>query len=406
MTEQNRGARGKALVIGAGIGGLTAAVALRWAGYDVHVYERARKLNPAGTGLGILANAPAALRTLDLDLRLPERGKVADALHIRASDGRPIRTLSYDGIVNRLGESNVTIHRADLQQALVEQLDGCPITLNATAVSFDQSGGDRAYGVRVDFADGRQAHGDLLVGADGFNSVVRRQLTPNDSTRYSGYVGWFATTTFRHPSIPDGYSAHYWGPGQRFGIHDVGQGRIYWWGAKNMPEAAARQWSGGRAAIAKAFAGWAPEITALIDATPTEAIIGVPIEDRPPLRRWGDGPVTLLGDAAHPMLPSLSQGAGMAIEDAVALGHALASAPDLTSGLREYEAVRAARTAEVVRMSRMLSRVESLENPLARRLRDAYFRRVPSMVINRPIEAMMAKANGPAVHRRPAATRS
>ncbi|MFI7603435.1 FAD-dependent monooxygenase [Actinoplanes sp. NPDC049681] len=379
------GRRPRVIVVGAGIGGLTAAVALRQVGIDVAVYERAEELRPAGTGLSIMSNAVTALGTLGIDLHLDKHGRAIETFQFLARDGRPIRALPLKEIGDRVGAPSVNIGRADLQQALLDRLDGQPVELGATVTGFETT----ADGAHVEFADGREAHGDALIGADGFHSVIRRQIAGPTPTREPGYVCWLAVVPFRHERLSDGAVRHYWGAGQRFGLIDIGHERVYWWGTKNMPAAVARGWRGDKDEIARAYAGWADEVGEAIRITPAEAIVSVPAQDRPFLNRWGTGPVTLLGDAAHPMLTSLGQGAGTAMEDAVVLAGSLAETADVSQALRRYESRRRSRARRMVRMSRMLSLIEQFEHPLPRRLRDAYFRRVPAPLLYRQNESVL-----------------
>jgi 2-polyprenyl-6-methoxyphenol hydroxylase-like FAD-dependent oxidoreductase len=362
----------KALVVGAGIGGLTAAVALRGAGIDVEVYERAPRLRAEGTGLSVMSNAVAALRSCGIEL---ESGQPIEDFELLTSTGRPIRTVPLREITDRLGVPSVCVHRRDLQRDLVRAAGDCPITVGACASRYEFD----AHGVRVWFADGRTARGDVLIGADGFHSAIRRQLAGLERPRTAGYGCWLATTEFRHERVTPGYVGHYWGRGQRFGLIDLGHGRVYWWGTRN----------GGPDDLVRSYRGWADEVRAAIAATPPEAVTTVSAMDRPPLRRCGEGPVTLLGDAAHPMLTSLGQGAGMAIEDAVVLARLLASTPDPRRALRAYEAERRARTIRMVRASRLLSRVEQASLPLTATLRDAAFRWLPKAVLVRQNESTL-----------------
>lgn len=380
----------KAIVVGAGIGGLTAAVALRRAGIEVEVYERTGELRAQGTGLSIMSNAISALRAHGIDLGLERCGQTIESFHLLTTDGRPIRTVPLKEIGDRLGEPSVCVHRADLQRALLDAVGDCPIRLGAAVTGFEVG----TDGVRVSRADGSNAHGDVLIGADGYHSVIRRQLVGPEPARQAGYLCWLATIPFEHPRMTTGYVGHYWGRGQRFGLIDIGHGRAYWWGTKNMPAATAHAWGGGKAEIIRAYAGWAEEVQAAIHGTPEQSIVSVPAQDRPFLERWGRDAVTLLGDAAHPMLTSLGQGAGMAIEDAIVLAGKLAGATDLRRALLDYEAQRRARTRRMVRLSRALSRIEQLEHPLASLLRDAWFRWVPAPVLNRQNQSALSFSAG------------
>lgn len=360
----------KAIIAGAGIGGLAAAAALSRVGFEVEVYERADEIRPVGSGLSLMCNAMHALHELGIELDLDDRAVRFDSLRLLTTRGRPIRTLRFGEIAARVGQPNFAVHRATLHQALYEQAHDCKVVLGARCTGY-QVDGD---GVRLDLADGSHARGDVLIGADGFNSVVRKQLVGVEEPVPAGYICWRATPTFAHPKVTPGYVAHYWGRGQRFGLADIGNGQVYWWGTKNMSPVQAREWRGGKAGIAATFRGWAEEVGMVIEATPEDSIISLSEQDRPFLENWGKGPVTLLGDAAHPMLSSMGQGAAIAIEDGMVLADSLASAEDVETGLRTYEDRRRPRARAMVAASRGLSRVEQLENPIQALGRDLYFR--------------------------------
>ncbi|GAA3293453.1 FAD-dependent oxidoreductase [Streptomyces cinereospinus] len=369
----------RALVVGAGIGGLTAAATLRSVGVDVEVYERARELKPVGGALSLMSNAVLALRTLGIDLRLEETVEILEQLHFRTRRGKLIRTLEFTDICDRLGAPSFGLHRAELQRLLLEAVKDVPITLGARATRF-QADDD---GVSVFFADGTEARGDVLIGADGFDSAIRRCLVGPETPYEPGYICWVATPHLTHPAIPKQYGAHYWGRGRRFGIANIGKGQVYWWGTKNMPAARARDWQGTRAEIERTYAGWAPEVVACIRATPEDQITAFPARDRPFLERWGEGRVTLLGDAAHPMMTSLGQGAAIAMEDAVVLARHLEGATDLPGALRAYERARLPRTRKTVAAARSLSALEQTEawpQLLGRRL---FFTFAPRSVLDK-----------------------
>ncbi|MFH7595261.1 FAD-dependent monooxygenase [Streptomyces racemochromogenes] len=383
MTKQTE--RRKALVLGAGIGGLTAAIALREAGLDVEVHERAGELRAAGSGLSVMSNAVGALNSLGVGIDLEKRGEALRSYQVKTATGRLIREFPFPEIIGRLGVPSVLITRADLQQSLLEAAEGIPIRLGAAATGFETDGVPGG-GVRLSFDDGSTAEGDVLIGADGFHSVVRRQLVGPEDSQDSGYVCWLAVVPFSHPRFTPGSVTHFWGSGKRFGLVDMGGGRLYWWGTKNMPAELSRDWKGGKAEILHCYEGWADEVRQAVIATPEESIIAVPSRDRAFLERWGRGPVTLLGDAAHPMLTSLGQGSGMAIEDAVVLGRALRGASDLPRALRRYEDERRERTRGMVAASRGISTFEQSEDPIRRPVRDAYFRFMPERRLTRTLE--------------------
>ncbi|MEU8785970.1 FAD-dependent monooxygenase [Streptomyces sp. NPDC048637] len=375
----------KAIVIGAGIGGLTCAIALRRVGIEVAVYERATELRAAGSGLSVMSNAVNALSALGIDPGLDKRGQVVESFTVMDHRGREIRDLPFKEVCEKVGAPSVCLSRSDLQEALLDAAADCPIHLDAAATGFETDD----TGVTVRFEDGRSAHGDILVGADGFHSAVRGRLVGPETSKDSGYVCWLGIVPFHHPRVAPGSVRHYWGSGQRFGLIDIGHGRSYWWGTKNMPAARSHAWDGTKDEIAQAYEGWADEVRAVIEATPPGDILAVPSRDRPFLERWGDGRVTLLGDAAHPMLTTLGQGSAMAIEDAVVLAHTLAepgACDDLPLALRTYEDRRRDRTRAMVAASRSMSDLEQAETPEQRQVRDDFFRLTPRQELARQNE--------------------
>ncbi|CAM4008091.1 NAD(P)/FAD-dependent oxidoreductase [Nocardiopsis rhodophaea] len=360
-----------AIVVGAGIGGLAAAIALRRVGVDLEVFERAPKIRAAGFGLSVMSNAVAALESLDIDLGLEKRGRTLDTYLVKDWRGRLIREFPFPEIIERLGKPSVCISRADLFAALQEEASGIPVHLGRGAAGFEITDG-RA---RLYLEDGGSAEADLLIGADGFNSAIRQQIAgPDEPAHDSGYIVWLGITEYHHPRFPSGSVMHFWGDGMRFGLVDIGHGRLYWWGTKNMPPERSAGWRGGRAEILRAYAGWPDEVREAIRVTPDSDVLSVSSRDRPFLERWGNGPVTLLGDAAHPMLTSLGQGSAMAIEDAVVLARHVERQPDSARALRSYEDARRERTREIVEATRTVSDFEQAQGPVRRRVRDAYFR--------------------------------
>ncbi|MFE6859771.1 FAD-dependent monooxygenase [Nocardia sp. NPDC057668] len=363
-----------AIVVGAGIGGLTAVAALRRAGIDVVLCERGPELRAAGFGLSVQSNAMNALRTLNLgiDEELLKVGGRARSFTFRRPDGSDMRRIDVAPIDIELGAPSVALARKDLHDVLLAACGpDLRVELNAEATGFTET----ADGVQVSFADGRTLDADVLIGADGINSAIRSQLHGAEPPRTGEFVCWLALVPFSHPAIEPGASIHYWGRGMRFGIHDIGHGNVYWWGTMTTTGELAANWPHGKQDLFSRFQGWSGEIGEIISATPESDILALPSQDRPPLTSWGRGRVTLLGDAAHPMLPSLGQGANSAIEDAVVLAHALATHDDAEAGLRAYEQRRIPRTTMLVDGSRKLGRLEQTRNRAMIAVRNGFIAR-------------------------------
>jgi 2-polyprenyl-6-methoxyphenol hydroxylase-like FAD-dependent oxidoreductase len=383
----------QAIVAGAGIGGLTAALALRQAGLDVVVFERAVELREVGAGLLLAANAQKALRKLGLAEAVARLGTPASTSEIRSWRGEVLSKIPLADLERRVGPS-AAVHRVDLQALLLRELGEGPLRLEREVEGFEQDGS----GVTVHFADGGEERADLLVGADGLRSKVRSRLFGPEKPRYAGYTAWRAVVEPERELLPWGAGFESWGRGARFGCAHIGRGRIYWFATRNVREGEKDgppgSPAGARTSLLHLFAGWHHPVRELVEATAEEAIRRDDIYDREPLAgRWGEGRVTLLGDAAHPMTPNLGQGACQAIEDAVVLARCLrtskTNSEDIPGALRRYEGLRNERTTKITRRSRRIGQIGQLESPLLCRLRNLTLRGLPSKAQLSPLEEVM-----------------
>ena len=377
----------KVIVVGAGIGGLSAAIALRKAGIETVVFEHARELKEIGAGLSLVANATRALNELGLAGALRGLGEPVGRAEIRTWRGEVLSTISVSQLSEKVGTQSVAVHRADLQAVLLRELGEGVVRTAAECVGFEQNGA----GVRAFFNGGREESSDLLIGADGLRSAVRARLLGDGGPRYAGYTAWRAVVTPKQDLFPPDVTFEYWGMGTRCLCAQLGEGRVYWAVSTNAPEGEKDLTGTTKGALLGLLRGWHGPVPALIEATEEPAILRTDIYDRdPPRKRWGEGRVTLLGDAAHPMTPDLGQGACQAIEDAVEVARCLGRhETGVAATLALYEARRIRRTAWIVRGSRRIGRIAQLQNPLACRLRDAALRAFPSRLQMKQLEAVM-----------------
>ena len=370
-----------AVVIGGGIAGLTTAIALDRAGVSVDVYERVDPLGEIGAGISIWLNAIRAFGEIGLADKIKAFSVPAGDAGLRTWDGRLLVGPSQSTLARRLEDVAVVMHRADLQRVLLDAYGRERVKLGSACVSIAQD--DR--GATATFTNGHVAHGDMLIGADGLHSVVRSALHGDQPPRYSGYTAWRGVVTFDHSKVRPGES---WGPGRRFGQIPMSQSRVYWFATDNVP-AGSRAAAGEKAELLRLFRGWHEPIDALIDATAAPAILRNDIYDRPPLARWGDRRITLVGDAAHPMTPNLGQGACQAIEDAVELARALRGAVDVAAALRAYETARIRRANRIVEASRRVGWLGQFERRSAIAARDTFVRLVGGFLQSRAIARMI-----------------
>ncbi|MGC5321218.1 FAD-dependent oxidoreductase [Micromonospora arida] len=366
-----------AVVVGAGIGGLSAALALHRHGWRVTVLERAPEMREVGAGLSLMANAVRALDALGLGPALRRGGHGEAPGGIRNRHGRWLSRVDASEMVRQLGTTALGVHRATLHRTLREALPASSLHTSA-AVEHVESGPDRAE-VRYQGPDGPHTlSADLVVGADGLRSRVRAQLWPqHPGPVYAGSTTWRAAIAFAEP-VPAAIS---WGPGAEFGMVPIGEGQLYWYGALNAPP-------GGHApdelaAVRERFGDWHDPIPALLAATPPDVVLRNDIHYLAvPLPSYVRGRVALLGDAAHAMTPNLGQGAGQAIEDAVVLGAVCAGgAEGLPAALAAYDAQRRPRTQAVARASTTAGRFgQQLHNRIAVGMRDTALRLTPGRV--------------------------
>jgi len=341
-------------IVGAGLGGLTAASTLRMAGLDVHVYEQASRFTRLGAGIQMMPNSMKVLRRIGIEER------------VRATSFEPYSHLNRQwdtGVVMRelpMPESlfdapYLCMHRGDLHEALVSVLPADIIHRAKKLVGLDQRGGR----VTLTFEDGERAEADAVVGADGVHSIVRDIIIGPDTPIHKGRIAYRAIF-----------------PSALMGGTDVGPSRTKWWGVDrhiviyytrrdrseiyfvtSVPEPAdwltRESWSamGDVRELRQAYEGFHPDVRAVLDACPDchkWAIL-----EREPLPRWSDGRIVLLGDACHPMTPYMAQGAATAVEDAAVLARCLAEAEgdDVSGAFTRYEAHRKPRTSRIQAIS-------------------------------------------------------
>ncbi len=375
----------KAIVIGAGIGGLSAAIALRNAGLDVVIYEQAAAIKEVGAGLSLWPNATKALEKLGLGAALRQISVPQADGGIHDWRGNIISAASTEFIEREFGAPVIIAHRAELLAMLTEAAQGIPMHIATRLKQYQQDGQQ----VTAIFENGQRDSADLLIGSDGIKSVVRTQMLGNNTPpRYAGYTAWRAIAHFDYPPNAT-YWGESWGHGARFGLAPVNNGRVYWFAVLNAPEHMSTPPEGHKAYLLKHFGSWHRPIPDLLNATDESVILHNDIADLEPLTNWVDGRVALLGDAAHAMTPNLGQGACQAMEDAVVLGSAIQATANIESALALYQAKRLTRANGIVTQSRRIGQVGQLSNPLICWLRDNLFRSLPEGMRNRQIASVV-----------------
>ena len=341
----------RVVIIGAGIGGLAAAAALRRIGIASLVIEQAADIREVGAGLSIWSNAVHALRELGLEASVIASASVIERITVQTPEGCRIAQNEFGAFSRVAGAPCICIHRAILQRILLDAVPSASVLTGARCSGFDHSTAILESGERI--------KADVLVGADGISSVIREGLHGAKEPRYAGYTCWRGIRQ-DNGVLPDRSALLVIGAGSQFGLWPCGAGQLYWFLTKNAPLGTTQ----GKAEAAALCRNWATPVPEIVDGTPEDVILQNDIVDRPPPRWWGRGGVTLLGDAAHASTPNLGQGACQALEDAVVLAHCLSGTPPVEGSLRKYERLRIPRTTSVVRNSWQTGKALQLDWPV------------------------------------------
>jgi 2-polyprenyl-6-methoxyphenol hydroxylase-like FAD-dependent oxidoreductase len=364
------------IVVGAGIGGLSAAIGLREAGHEVVVLEQAPRIEPVGAGITLFANAMRALERLGVRDAVASLGAAAQHSAILTSDGRELAQVPPDLLAGAYA-----LHRADLHHVLAQFVGEGTVSLGVKVGAIEQD----ADGVVVRDADGHEHRAELVVGADGLRSFVRSAIS-KAKPKYGGYTAWRGVAA---KAFDPGRVTESWGIGERFGVVDIGHRRTYWFATKNAKEGEADETGGRKAELQRRFANWHEPIAAVLEATHDNAILRNDVYHLAPLSTWHRGRVVLLGDAAHATTPGVGQGAAQAIEDAVVLSAQLAQRGELDDLLTEYEAARIGRTTFVQQQSRRADKIAQLGNPFLCRLRNQVMARLPERARRRQLAPLV-----------------
>ena len=357
-------------IIGAGIGGVAAGVALHQAGFAVKVFERAGQLREAGAGMSLWPNGTGVLQQLGLLQAVASRGQSGTHFLVRSQSGDVLMEIG----TAEAETPTVCVHRAHLLRILADALPPESLAVGHELAEM-QFAGDQ---VDLRFTNGERLLCDGVVGADGIYSRMRGRLQQPGKPVYRGYA------IFRGiADVPEnfsvGHNSESWGEGSRFGILAIGENKVCWYAtvnSANPPQAS--DWPKER--LEQMFRHWHRPIPELIAATEPSAIMANAACDRQPARAWSGGPATLIGDASHALTPNLGQGACMAMEDALALANCLQRQPNVTAGFRLYEATRFPRVRNAIWRSRWLGDVGQWENRAVVSVRNAVTKLLPGRI--------------------------
>jgi FAD-dependent urate hydroxylase len=339
----------KAIVVGAGIGGLTAGVALHRAGYEVEIYDRVSELRPAGAGVSLWSNGVKVLNRLGLGGAIAGIGGRMERMEYRFLDGELLNDISLQPLIEEVGQRPYPVARTDLQRMLLEAFPG-EVQLNARCIGVEEVG-EQATAI---FEDGRRATGDVVIAADGLRSRVRKYVVGEEvPPRYAGYVNWNGLVRASEDLAPLDTWVVYVGEGKRVSMMPVADSRFYFFLDVPLPLGEAVMADQFKAELTQFFEGWCEPVQRLIRQIDPLQTNRIPIHDLEPLPGLVRGRVALLGDSGHGTTPDLGQGGCQAMEDVeVLVRYLVTTNVGVADALRRYERERKQRTTDLVLKAR------------------------------------------------------
>lgn len=357
-------------IIGAGIGGLTTAIALQQKGIRTRIFEQAEHIKPVGAGIILANNAMQVYKKLGLRKIIEDNGNYISSMNITKANLNPISKVDLSFFEKKHKVKNIAIHRGALQQILINELKSNEIHLNNRLKKIESN--DNGYSLT--FENGKQIQSSILIGADGLKSVVRQHLFPDHVIRKAKQICWRGVTDFKLPGTYKNELNEAWGKRDRFGFVQITKDKVYWYALKsfrnNKNEFSVHD-------IEKYFDKYNSVIKSIISSTKKEHIHTTEISDLKPTNFWYKEKVCLIGDAAHAMTPNMGQGACQAIEDAYILSECL-SKYEVHQAFATFQKLRLSKAHQVVKASWMLGKIAHVSNPILIEIRNQLMRMTPS----------------------------
>lgn len=366
-------------IIGGGIAGLTAAIALEKAGITAQVYESSEQLLPVGAGLGLAANAMKAFQALGLYQEVVQAGNFLSGFSIHSEKGTRLTGTTFEPSAKN---AHFTIHRAALHKLLLKHIAPEIIHLGKRLKTIEK----KEAGLALVFQDDSWHYTDFLIVADGIHSAVRQLVVPGSQPRYAGYTCWRAVIDNSELQITA--SSETWGPKGCFGLVPLADNKLYWFACINAPEGDPVYKAYGTDDLLQQFNSYHDPIKAVLRSTEDKQLIHTDILDLDPVPRFAFDKLVLIGDAAHATVPNMGQGACQAIEDAVVLAECIMCETDMNQAFRKFEKRRMERTHWVVTTSRKIGKMAQLENRLMIGWRNTLMRLLPDSMGARQLKKL------------------
>jgi 2-polyprenyl-6-methoxyphenol hydroxylase-like FAD-dependent oxidoreductase len=361
----------KISIIGAGIGGLTTAIALKQKGFEVEIFEASKNFEKAGSGIILAINAMQVYKRLGLYDEISSLGSHTNSLLITDEELNTITEVNLAKAETDFKAKSYAIHRATLHTILLNRLKETKIHFNKKLKSLSQTNNE----VSIVFEDGTSDTSDILIGADGIHSTVRKSIFDNTELRIAKQVCWRGIVEI---DIPQKYQTELnelWGKGKRFGFVSINKKEVYWYALSNYKTNYKKEFA--NANLEELFADFSPLVKKIISKTEIQHILCNEIMDLKPISSWHCKNVCLIGDASHATTPNLGQGACQAIESAYVLAESLSTEMNIQVAFQKLEKTRKANAEKIVNTSWTVGKIAHLENGFGIFLRNNLMRLIP-----------------------------
>lgn len=357
-------------IIGAGIGGLTTAIALEQKGYKTRIFEQAATIRPVGAGIILANNAMQVFDKLGLRKVIEEKGNHIASMNITDASLKRLSKIDLSYFEKKYHVKNIAIHRGVLQQILIDQLRSSSLLLDHKLKNVSKN----EEGCLVTFQNGQKIQSTTLIGADGIHSIVRNNLFSTTIVRNAKQLCWRGVTSFDLPKQYQNELNEAWGTGERFGFVQIAKNKVYWYALKSFKkdknELSIHQ-------IENYFENYHSILKNIIKDTSKDQINTAEILDLNPIQHWFLDNVCLVGDAAHATTPNMGQGACQAIEDAYVLSECM-DKYEVSKAFKEFQKLRMSKANQVVKTSWTIGKLAHVSNPILRKVRNLVIRLMPS----------------------------
>lgn len=361
----------KITIIGAGIGGLTTAIALEQKGFEVEIFESFSKMKRMGAGIVLANNAMRVFQRLGLSETIYKNSNRISSLKLVDNNLDVLTEINLTSFEKKLGVHYAAIHRGTLQEVLLDNLKSTKLHLGKRLKYIE----DYEKTIHLHFEDETTHKANVLIGADGIHSVVRNRFFPKTSIRIAHQVCWRGVTKIKLPEKFQHEINESWGKGSRFGIVPLADGEVYWFALANYKNDFRKEFQNPD--LEKMFSDYDPIISKIIRSTPTDQIIVNEINDLKPTKKWYANNICLIGDAAHATTPNMGQSACQAIEDALALSLCLEKEKNLEKAFSKFQKLRIKKANGVITQSWQVGKIAQIENYFGRKIRNSIMRLTP-----------------------------